>query len=177
VLEQMLSEIQAEVWGEVEAVERIQAKDRTQLQPADTLIIWTTPPGRVELQAVIDNTHPKTVVVFGIDPDASGVEGFLKRLAGLARYAIEKKGGEAEIARLAAATGQRETAVRLGLKWMEQRGMARVTTSEGGRIHLQAEKGQVRPEAETTLAQLKKLIEETNAYRKYFRTAEKENLL
>jgi single-stranded-DNA-specific exonuclease len=177
VLEQMLAETKAEVWGEAEAVERIQARDRTRLVPAETLIIWTTPPGRSELEAAIDSVKPRTVVVFGVDPETADTEGFLRRLAGLVKYAVEKKGGEAAVSTLAAAAGQREAAVRLGLKWMQQRGMLRVTPGEGGLVHMAVEKGPVSAEAEETLAQLRRLIEETNAYRKYFRTAEKENLL
>ncbi len=176
VLEQILSEIRAEVWGEAEALERIQARDRTGLTPADTLIIWTTPPGRAELEAAIDAVRPKSVVVFGVDPEAVDTEGFLRRLAGLVKYTLEKKGGEAALSKLSAAAGQREAAVRLGLKWMEQRGYLRVTPGEGGLVYLANEKNPASAEAGETLTRLRRLIDETNAYRKYFRTAEKENL-
>jgi single-stranded-DNA-specific exonuclease len=176
VLQQILAETLAVVWGEVEARDRLpQSLDRSQLTPADTLIVWTTPPGRAELQAAIDRVHPKNVVIFAVDPEAAGPEAFLKRLAGLVKFALEKLDGRADLSRLSAATGQREPAVRLGLKWMEQRGMLQAK-EESGIILLQAARGDALPEAEKTLAHLRALLEETIAYRRYFHTAEKENL-
>jgi len=177
VLEQMLAETSAVVWGEVEAAERIQAVDRTQLCAADTLVIWTAPPGRAELQAAIAAVHPKTVVVFGVEPQTAGLEAFLRRLAGLVKFSLLNRNGEAMLAGLAAASGQREAAVRLGLLWLEQRGMIQVMPGEGGSLRFAAGPGTASPGAEETLAQLRKLLEETSAYRKYFKTADKENLL
>ncbi len=119
---------------------------------------------------------PQNVVIFAVDPDDSSPEAFLRRLAGLVKYALDKNAGQARLAQLAAATAQREAAVRLGLQWMEQRGLVEVTISDGtayfgaGKFHDPAQAGQ-------TLARLKTLITEINAYRKYFKTAEKEHLL
>jgi single-stranded-DNA-specific exonuclease len=181
VLQSILAETQAVVWAEGEARERlaglgIPARDRTQLTPADTLILWTPPPGRAELQAGLDAAVPRSVVVFAVDAVEDNPEPFLRRLAGLARYAVEKLEGKVELARLAAAAGQRPSAVRLGLKWMQQRGMIQAAW-DGEQITLTPGTRTASPEAEESLNQLRKLLAETAAYRQYFRTADKENLM
>ncbi len=169
------------VWGEAEAREKLEAAhlpacDRTRLEPAETLIIWTTPPGRSELQAVLAAVSPRTVIIFSVDPAGTNLEAFLKRLAGLVKYTLEKLGGAVELARLASATAQREATVRLGLQWLEAKGMLRATIQEG-QVQLSTPPAADPSRAETTLAQLRMLLDETAAYRKYFKVSDKENLL
>lgn len=183
VLQAILAETPAVVWGEAEAGERLAGSgagapilDRNHLHPAETLIIWTTPPGSAELQSSLEIVKPQNVVIFAINPADSSVEAFLRRLAGLVKFALDKNAGQAQLAQLAAATAQREAAVRLGLQWLEQRGLVRVTISEGA-AYLSAGEFTDPAQAGQTLARLKTLITEINAYRKYFKTAEKEYLL
>jgi single-stranded-DNA-specific exonuclease len=183
VLQAILSESPAVVWAEAEAIQRlaaagagIPAADRAHLSPAETLIVWTTPPGRAELQAAIEAVGAQNVVVFAVDPADATPEAFLRRLAGLAKYTLEKHGGQVDLPRLAAASAQRETAVRLGLKWLAQRGLLEVSFGDGT---VQLSPGGVSGpgQAAQTLEQLKILMEEVSAYRQYFKTAEKEHLL
>ncbi len=173
------------IWAEAEALDKLEAahlpvRDRARLEPASTLIIWTTPPGRGELQTALDAVKPRTVIIFSVDPlDAAGpdsLETFLKRLAGLVKFAREKLGGVAPLARLASATAQREATVRLGLQWLEAKGLVQVEI-EDGQVRLDAPQAASAEKAEGILAQLRALLEETAAYRRYFKTAEKENLL
>lgn len=169
------------IWAEAEAREKLEsarlpARDRTRLEPASTLIIWTTPPGRGELQTALDAVKPRTVIIFSVDPEFASAETFLKRLAGLVKFTREKLGGAAPLARLAAATAQREATVRLGLQWLEAKGMAGVKI-EDGQARLDAPQAASAEKADGILAQLRALLEETAAYRRYFKTAEKENLL
>lgn len=169
------------IWGEAEALDKLEAvrlpvRDRAHLEPASTLIIWTTPPGRAELQTALDAVKPGTVIIFSVDPQDTGVEAFLKRLAGLIKFTREKLGGRAPLARLAAATAQREAGVRLGLQWMEAKGLAKVEIEEG-QAQFGAAASPEPKKAERVLAQLRALLEETAAYRRYFKTADKENLL
>jgi single-stranded-DNA-specific exonuclease len=176
------TEVGASVWGEAEAREKLESAglpvcDRTRLAPVETLIIWTTPPGRAELQAVLEATHPRTVVIFSVDPAESGLEPFLKRLAGLVKHVRERLGGQVELSRLAAATAQREVAVRLGLQWLEARGLVKIALLPEGLIQFEPPQGEDTARAGQILVQLRALLEETAAYRKYFKTAEKENLL
>ena len=170
------------VWGESEALEKLSAAgiaacDRTQLSHASTLIIWTSPPGRGELQVVLETVQPQTVVVFGVDPASSGAEAFLKRLAGLVRFTIQRRDGKVEVLKLAAASAQSETAVRLGLRWMQAKGLISIQEKEKGIVTLSTETRKDDSLSQTTLVQLQRLLAEVSAYRRYFRTSEKDYLI
>ena len=117
------------VWAEAEA-RKTKRPRPAQLAPAATLIVWTTPPGRGELEAAVTQVKPHNIVVFAVDPLDTTPDAFLKRLAGLVRYAQEKLGGKVEFNRLTAATAQREATVRLGLQWLEQKGLVKVAWPE-----------------------------------------------
>lgn len=187
VLKSLLEEAQAggvALWAEAEARDKLAAAglpacDRTALSPAATLLLWSTPPGRSELQAALEIVQPQTVIIFSVDPAGSSPEAFLKRLAGLAKYALEKMGGQVSLARLAAATAQREIAVSLGLQWLEQQGMLRVSRLPEDQVLLETPQGAAaNPEqSQATYNRLAQVLAETAAYRHYFRTAEKDYLL
>jgi len=169
------------VWAEADAREKLAAaginsRDRTGLVPANTLAIWSSPPGMAELQAAVETARPSTIILFAIDPADAAVEDFLRRLAGLVKFAIAKRGGQASLARLAAAAGQRESAVRLGLRWLEERGLVQVASlSEDGQIQLAQGSGTPAYVGET-LKQLTQLIEETAAFRRFLKTTRKEEI-
>lgn len=176
VLQQITAETAASVWGEAESVEPLSAQNRFQLAPADTLIIWTTPPGQAELEAVISQAQPTTIVLFAVDPKAATVETFLQRLAGLVKYTLEHRSGEVSLDALAAATAQRETSVLLGLKWLDQRGIAHFEKTAESTIRLTIGNKVTHPESDATLAQLRTLLKEVAEYRKFFHSANKDTL-
>jgi len=183
ILRDMLAETSALVWAEAEASRQLAGEahetlvvDRNHLRRAETLIVWTSPPGRDELQKVVDEVEPQNMVVFAVDPADSTPETFLRRLAGLMKHALFSLNGEVRLDQLAAATAQREAAVQLGLKWLAERGLVTCTISEG-LVNLAAGGQETPLEAAKTLERLKRLLAETNAYREYFKTADKEYLL
>lgn len=169
------------VWAEGEAAERLsQAKlatfDRTNLTPSPVLILWSTPPGPVEIRSVLESTNPDTVIVFGVDPTDLTAETFLRRLAGLAKFAIDRKGGQVSFTRLASATAQREPTVRIGLSWLEQRGLIQTRRLSNDEIQIIPGLGWPSGNDKLLLSQLTTLLEETKAFRRYFQSAEKDNL-
>ncbi|MEN8242454.1 MAG: hypothetical protein ABFS17_11065, partial [Chloroflexota bacterium] len=98
---------------------------------------------------------------------------FLKRLAGMCRYAIARQDGELNLARLAAALVQTEGAVRLGISWLQARG--HISVVEEGITALivsedqSSDRGFVDPE--TTLRNLSYLLSEASAFRRFVRTS------
>jgi single-stranded-DNA-specific exonuclease len=177
-LERLRVQEDVQVWSEAEARAEVAGQDRYELQPSKILIIWTTPPGPAELQAALEKVAPTTVYLFGIDPGLDHPETFLKRLAGLTRYALNSHRGRVNVSTLAAATAQRETAVRQGIAWLAARGHLVVLGEEGDEIQL-AEGGHVvDPKGfQKPLGSLKALLEETAAYRAHFARADKESLI
>ena len=162
------------VWGEVQVP--ISCVDRYRLRPASALAIWTAPPGPQELRAALERVKPEKVYLFAQDPATDGPQAFLRRLAGLVRYALRRKQGRTTVGALAAATAQREETVRAGLAWLAARGSVQ-WLEEGEELRLSAGKARSRGELAQLGARLRSLLEETSAYREYYARAEEKNLV
>jgi single-stranded-DNA-specific exonuclease len=173
VLLKLVKEEQVQVWAEGEARAIVGGKDRTELSAAPSLLIWTTPPGPSELQAVLECVNPQKVYLFAVDPQENTLDAFLKRLLGLVKYTLNQRQGRANLSILAAATAQRQSTVRKGLAYLEQRGVITLIIGEGNQgsgdeVNLEAGTGQPVMDNGQCLALLKALLEETSAYRKYY---------
>ncbi len=176
-LEQLRKEPGVQVWCEAEARRALAGQDRSELAPAGTLAIWTIPPGRSELQAALSHVKPKQVILFGDDPGMDQPDTFLPRLAGLAKAALSNDEGQVDVLRLAAATAQRAAVVRLGLRWLAARGHVRIAAEEGDVVWLEPGNGSSSADLPTATAQLRELLAETAAFRRYFAQADAETLL
>ena len=104
------------IWGEDGAAEPASGRDR--IEPAQTLVVWTTPPGRDELQQVLRRAQPRTLHLFAVDPETAPADRFLHCLAGMCKHAMRHHEGRVALGRLAAASAHREGTVRAGLAWL-----------------------------------------------------------
>jgi single-stranded-DNA-specific exonuclease len=153
------------VWREDDAA--VDGRNRTELEPAETLIVWTTPPGPQEWESALEKADPVRIFVFGSFSPEPSLESFIQRLGGLLKHAISAKEGETTIDALAAAMAQRADTVRYGLLWFDRTGRLSVDLRKNGKVRLSRRK-----ESSGTVdqPQLEKLIRgaiaETNAYRK-----------
>ncbi|RLC64714.1 MAG: hypothetical protein DRI48_07455 [Chloroflexi bacterium] len=169
-----------QVWSEGEARAEVAGLDRRELGPARELVIWSTPPGPGELQAVLEKVSPQVVYLVGIDPGADRPQEFLERLAGLVKHAINANRGRAQISTLAAATAQREATVRAGLAWLAAQGhLVVLNEAEEGDDQVRLAPGDqtVAPNLPQITARLRGLLEETAAYRTHFARADREALI
>jgi single-stranded-DNA-specific exonuclease len=164
-----------QIWAE--GADKTKGKSRFELQPADEFAIYTAPPSSADLRAALETVKPKKIYLFGVAPEPEKAEAFLARMAGLAKYVINQKGGKVTVTELAGVTGQREGAIRLGLEWL----------AAGGHISIRRENGTVllAPgnhesnqylQRELYLA-VKGILEETTAYRLHFQRADAESLI
>jgi single-stranded-DNA-specific exonuclease len=177
LLEQLRGQPSVEVWCEGEARRRLSGQNRSELTPADTLVLWTIPPGRTELQTALDQVKPKEVILFADDPGMDQPDVFLQRLAGLTKHALRAEEGLVSVLRLAAATAQRAAVVRLGLRWLAARGHVCILAEEGDALRLAAGDGSASADLAAITAQLRDLLAETAAFRRYFAQADAEVLL
>jgi len=169
------------VWAEAEGHEKlaehgVKSLARHELAPSQDLIIWTTPSGPLELQAVMIAVQPEKVYLFASNPNTGDLKTFLQRLAGLVKFALYQRQGKISWRALVAATAQGELTVRAGLAWLEAGGYIQIIDEEGDEVLVKAGSG----EAESTSAlesQIGELLAETAAYRSYFRKTEVGNLL
>ena len=82
-----------------------------------------------------------------------------------------------ELTALAAATGQREATVQAGLEWLAARGQVQIVQVNGDTVTLAPAKDDAPPKSSRQIpARLKALLEETRAYRSFFKRAAAEQL-
>ncbi len=184
VLEGLKSHSDILLFAEGEAKRRLGGRDRLELAPAEKLILWTPPPGPRELGALLGAVSPQIVYLFGADPGLDEPEEFLGRLAGLVKHTLEAKDGLAHVPTLAAAMAHREATVRLGLAWLEEKGhiIVELPTGDASRSDAASEEVQLRAGGNPGHAlgdvamALKSLLDETAAFRVYFKTTEKDSI-
>jgi len=166
----------AQMWLEGSPVEGLQGSGRHSLAPAETLVIWSAPPGPRELETALAQVSPRTVALCGVASSEDRIEPFLRRLAGLLKHDLRQRQGQVYLPALAAACGQRLATVRRGIEWLEARGQIVIQRWEGDDLVIDWGNGakQVTPEIET---ELRVLLSETAAYRAYFRRAEAKTLI
>jgi single-stranded-DNA-specific exonuclease len=145
---------------------------RFELHPTDELSIYTIPPSPMELRKALEIVKPKTVYVFAKSPPEQKPDEFLAHLAGLCKFALNRRGGKVTIGELASALASRERAVQVGLEWLAAGGQLSVD-ADADAVALSTEKREKNPylQAELFVA-LRGILNETAAYRKYFGTVE-----
>jgi hypothetical protein len=130
------------------------------------------PPGPRELQAALAQVRPEEVILFAHDPGLDEPGTFLKRLAGLVKFALQAREGQVDLESAALVTSQRAAAVQAGLEWLAAQGQ--VTIVERGDDTWQLDAGTGPPDPQATAearARLDALLAETAAYRAYARNA------
>ena len=166
----------AVVWAEV-SVPSENAVRRLDLRSAETLVIWTVPPGPFELRDALEAVSPRRVILFGTDPGVEAFETFLERLGGLVKYALRAKGGQVLLSELAGHMAHSVPTVRLGLQWMALKGRISMHYQTRDRIVLRLGDGQVSERLPVVQGQLQARLAETAAYRGYFLRADAERLI
>ncbi|MGH9803327.1 MAG: hypothetical protein ACRD82_23430, partial [Blastocatellia bacterium] len=153
------------VWREADS--SVAGHNRTELTRAETLVVWTSPPGPDEWNAALETVKPRRVMFFGQIPAEATLESFLQRLGGLLKFVMNSKGGEATIQGLAAATAQRADAVRYGLNWFQQSGQISFDLRASGKLKLARGSGESSQSQQTAIEKLlSSVLAETAAYRK-----------
>ena len=102
----------------VEGKAKTTGKNRYELEEADELVVYISPPSAKVWRDILEKVKPKKIYLIGINPPNVTTQEFLAHLAGLVKYTLAKKEGQTRISELAAVTAQRESTVRLGLEWL-----------------------------------------------------------
>ena len=174
---EQLENLQVEMLVWAEGADKTKGRNRFELQPADEFAIYTAPPSSADLRAALETVKPNKVYLFGVSPEPEKADTFLARMAGLAKYVINQKGGSVSVSELAVVTGQREGAIRLGLEWLAAGGHISIQRDDGT-VHLSSGNHESNQylQRELYLA-VKGILEETAAYRAHFQRAEAESLI
>jgi hypothetical protein len=166
------------IWAEAAHKAETGGADRTALTHANTLVLWTTPPTPSDLRSALAAVRPQRVILVCRDPGADEPHTFLTRLAGLAKFAINQRGGLASVTTLAAATAQSEAAVLAGLDWLSKRGQVSVQVEADGTVRLGLD-GATADEAAASrvMSRIQFLLKESAAYRAHLRRANAQSIL
>jgi hypothetical protein len=166
-----------QVWCEAAAGDIPNDHNRLELQPSEALAVWTAPPSPAELRLALEIVSPSKVYLFGIPPETDNLVTFVQRLAGLLKHVLKASQGRCYLPALAAAAGQRQVTVRLGLDWLEGGGHICLLSKEGDEVVIAAGEGVPCDDLAEREAQLKASLAESAAYRAYFLKADKDSLV
>jgi single-stranded-DNA-specific exonuclease len=174
-LERLRKRGNIQIWGEGSVGREVaEARGRHQLVEGRELVIWTIPPGPQLLREVLRQVKPERVHLMTGEASMENPTDFLRLLGSAVKGVIAKNKGETSLAELAALTAQRESAVRLGLDFLAGRGRL-CFREEEGRLFIEAKEGPRRVPGNGE--DLKSLLRETAAYRRYFARGEPERVL
>jgi len=178
VLHRLLSTGDWQVWAEGEKPSVAESRTRQELAEGARLVLWTLPPGPMELQTALNRVRPAEVALFGHVPGLRQDADFLRQLAGMVAFALRTRDGWMELDRAAAKLGHRRSTVAAGLEVMAAEGIIEIK-DHGDEIWVVAKPGVgVEPEAlEVARARLRELLDETAAFREYARSAPARSLL
>lgn len=151
--------------------------DRYRLRQSKRLIVWTIPPSRHELIQALAKVKPEEVVLFAIDPHLDEMIAFLTRLAGVLKSWLKHSDGKGKIAVLASETAHSEITVQVAVQWLCARGDLALLEFDGETYHLKPGNRIRQPETPVIEKQLKLLLEEASAFRKYYRDGDLKQLI
>jgi single-stranded-DNA-specific exonuclease len=163
------------IWAEGQ-VEIENARRRDQLKPAETLVVWSVPPGSDDFRIVMEGVNPSRIVFFAEDTTTDSVQLFLRRFGGVIKHVINAKSGCVSLDELCGVVGHRRATIRAGLNWLVARG--NITFAENEKtIEIQTIGVGRKAEQQETTVRLTNLLRETAAYRAYFRKADIQSLI
>jgi hypothetical protein len=93
----------------------------------------------------------------------------------MVKHDLRARDGRVDVRRLAASLGHREATVRACVEWLAALGQVRIFEMSGDTIRLQAG-GAASANALRVESRLRRLVDETAAYRRHFRSAPVEAL-
>jgi single-stranded-DNA-specific exonuclease len=113
---------------------------------------------------------PEVVYLIALQPPVASLRSFLERLTRMLSYDLRVRGGYVSVSRLAAALGHREATIRTGVEWLASRSQMQVIEAEEDGLALRSG-GQPPMDLQAVEMRLRRLINETAAYRRHFRSA------
>ncbi len=167
-----ISKLQAPiVWAEGISVANLSPLLRHQLQPAQTLVVWSAPPDHNIFQQAMALVKPQQTYLVGQPSPFDTFSPFIKQLMGLVKYSMSHKEGEVNLIVLASTLGHRVATIQLGIDWLVAQGKLEIYIEEDEILVLRSARRPPAETAEIIETILKSALAETAAYRRFFKTA------
>lgn len=170
LLDSIRSEHKVQIWAEGDAKHKLNGSDRYELIPDLSIAVWTIPPAPSEWRRILELVKPRKLFLFAVDPRMDDPKVFLSRLAGLIKFSLRTTEGKTQLESLAAATCQQENTVRMGLLWLEAKGIVHMRKRNGTTFWFELGSEMEDNDLTEISAELKFMLSETAAYRAYFKT-------
>ncbi|MAU10388.1 MAG: single-stranded-DNA-specific exonuclease RecJ [Anaerolineaceae bacterium] len=143
----------------------IEGVDRYSLSQAETLVVWSVPPGPDTWQAILNEVQPQRLVLVGKEQPETDIRQLFGVLGGLAKYALTHYGGRINMQAMVARTGHDDWTIRQALKALSARvDLSFVAISEDD---FQVVDGGT-ANGSTELTRLQSLLRESQAYAKFW---------
>jgi single-stranded-DNA-specific exonuclease len=171
-LRQLVAEGNVQVWAEGEGSAGVKTQTRCDLVPSLRLVVWTLPPSPHLFQTVLAQVKPEEMILFARDPGLDETTAFLRRLAGMVKFALARRGGEMELEAASANLAHRVSTLVAGLECLAAQGT--IDILERGDKFWRLARGVENPipgAMDLARARLRALLDETSAYRDYLRNA------
>lgn len=140
--------------------------DRYDFLSADTLVLLTAPPAMRVFHELLMTVRPQRLVLAYSATALQPAGVFLKQLLLEVKGVIEH-GGRCNIYQLAAATGELEHTILVGLRYLTAKGLITYESSSPDQLTVRQGDGAARQELAATELKLRELLEESRAFRKY----------
>lgn len=167
----------AQVWAEGYRRAESPGQPLDRLAPADTLIIFTTPPDPRALRAALERVEPVRTALLAVDPPIRTLGALQRRLLELSKYVINRAAGRVTLDDLTASTGHSLTTITHLLEWFDALGEVTVRWMPDSELELAVGPGVRQRDPEPHLAAARVAFEETAAYRAYVRRADPSHIL
>ncbi len=169
------NENNAVIWSEYLHPDGFQTYPRLSIEPADTLIIWTTPPSMEIFNQLIDQVSPKKLILISQNPGIKTQKDFLTALLGLLKYlSNSEKSYHPDV--FAQRISQTPSVIETGLDWLHFHGDYDLSDFRTD-FRLKPGPKSPLPEFDKINKKLKLMQHEIRAYRAYFQSADIHSIL
>lgn len=102
-------------------IANVEFHDRSTVPPSQHLLLWTLPPDRHVFKTLFTKTNAQHIYyVGGATINVDDAAGFVKKLLGIVRFAVNQRDGQAEAEKIAAALASTKMCVALGLNVLKK---------------------------------------------------------
>lgn len=157
------------LWGEGINLPGILLSDRLHLHKSDTLVIATIPPGRPEIQNVVNIVHPEKVILYSLHSATISSSELISRVAGMWKYAIRQGNFENILERMAVQLNTRTLLIDLCLKYLLT--LDKIAVPEDAKEHLTDFQTITAEQSKSLHQGIIQLIHEINEFHKYYMRA------
>ncbi|MEJ6949762.1 single-stranded-DNA-specific exonuclease RecJ [Natronospora cellulosivora (SeqCode)] len=133
----------------------------------DVLVFMSLPPSLDILRELIYTTKANYLFLSNPVLMNNSINNFLKELAGICKYIINKRNGLLSLFQIASKTAEMESTVMQGVKVLEAKGLLTVDSITGDTLLIRRGKALKQANLSIEMKRLEELIRESNAFRRY----------